>query len=58
VVNHVAEIVWNAGQLTELRVRSERAAKYRIRYGDNTVNLETRRDKPITLDRSLQRIAH
>jgi alpha-L-fucosidase 2 len=52
------DIVWNAGQLTELRVRSERAANYRIRYGDNTVNLETRRDEPITLDRNLHRIAY
>jgi alpha-L-fucosidase 2 len=52
------DIVWNAGRLTELRVRSDRAAKYRIRYGDNTVNLETRGDKPIALDHNLHRIAH
>jgi alpha-L-fucosidase 2 len=30
------EIVWNDGRLTELRVRSDRAVKYRIRYGDNS----------------------
>ena len=42
----------------QLRVRSDRAVKYRIRYGDNTANLETRRDKPITLDGNLHRIAH
>jgi len=52
------DIVWNAGRLTELRVRSDRPVKYRIRYGDNKVNLETRRDKPITLDGNLHRIAH
>ena len=52
------DIAWNGGRLTELRVRSDRAGKYRIRYGDNTVNLETQRDKPITLDRNLHRIAH
>lgn len=52
------DIVWNAGRLTELRVRSDRAAKYRIRYRDATANLETRRDKPITLDGILHRIAH
>jgi alpha-L-fucosidase 2 len=52
------DIVWNADRLTELRVRSDRAAKYRIRYGDNTVNLETRRDKPITLDGNLLRVVH
>jgi alpha-L-fucosidase 2 len=52
------DIVWNGGRLTELRVRSDRAVEYRIRCGDNTVNLETRRDKPITLDGKLHRIAH
>jgi alpha-L-fucosidase 2 len=52
------DIVWNGGRLTELRVRSDRAVKYRIRYGDNIVNLETRRDKPIRLDGTLHRIAH
>ena len=52
------DIVWNAGRLTELPVRSDRTVKYRIRYGDYTVNVETRRDKAITLDRNLQRIAH
>ena len=52
------DIGWSAGRLTELRVRSDRAVRYRIRYGDNTVNLETRPDKPITLDGNLHRIAH
>ena len=52
------DIVWNAGRLTELRVQSDRAVKYRIRYRDKTVNLETWRDKPIRLDGNLHRIAH
>jgi len=52
------DIVWNGRRLTKLRVRSDRAVKYRIRYGDETVNLQTRRDKQITLDGNLHRIAH
>ena len=52
------DIVWKAHRLTEIRVRSDRVMKYRIRYGDNTANLKTRREKPITLDGNLHRIAH
>ena len=52
------DIIWNAGQLRELVVRSNRAARYRISYGDKTVNLETRVGMPIMLDRNLHRIGH
>jgi len=52
------DIIWNAGQLRELVVRSNRAARYRISYGDKTLNLETRVRIPIILDRNLHRIGH
>ncbi len=52
------DVTWKAGRLTELRVRSDRAVKYRIRYGDNTVDLQIQRAKPITLDGTLHRVGN
>jgi alpha-L-fucosidase 2 len=52
------DIAWKAGRLTELMVRSRRAVKYHIRYGDNRVDVQIRVDKPITLDGTLHRIAN
>jgi alpha-L-fucosidase 2 len=52
------DITWKAGRLTELVVRSRRAVKYRIRYGDNRVDVQIRVDKPITLDGTLHSIAN
>ena len=52
------DIKWEVGKLTELRVRSDRAVKYRISYGDHSVDVHVRRDRPITLDGVLLKIAN
>jgi alpha-L-fucosidase 2 len=50
------DITWQAGKLTALRLRSDREMKYRVAYGNNTVDVQVRRDKPITLDGRLRAI--
>ena len=52
------DIEWKVGKLTELRLRSDRAVKYHISYGEHSVDVQVRRDRPITLDGVLLKIAN
>jgi alpha-L-fucosidase 2 len=53
-----ADITWKDGQLTEFRLRSDRAVKYRVKYGGSTANIRIQPQKAITLDRNLHRTAN
>ncbi|MGE5326916.1 MAG: glycosyl hydrolase family 95 catalytic domain-containing protein, partial [Deltaproteobacteria bacterium] len=47
------DITWKGGQLTELRLQSDRAVKYRVRYGERSAEAQLRPGKPIALDGAL-----
>jgi alpha-L-fucosidase 2 len=53
-----ADITWKDGRLTEFRLRSDRAVKYRVKYGGSTANIRIQPQKAITLDRNLHRTAN
>jgi alpha-L-fucosidase 2 len=48
------DITWKDGRLTEFRLQSDRAKKYRVDYGARSVDLRVAPGKPITMDGSLQ----
>ena len=47
------DVVWKEGHLTELRLQSDHAMKYRISYGDRSTETRTEPGKPIVLDGAL-----
>jgi alpha-L-fucosidase 2 len=49
-------VVWKEGHLTELRLQSDHAMKYRISYGDGSTETRTEPGKPIVLDGALHPI--
>jgi alpha-L-fucosidase 2 len=50
------DITWQGGRLTELRLQSGHAKKYRISYGDQSVEAQLQPGKPIVLDNALHKI--
>jgi len=50
------DVVWKEGRLTELRLQSDRAAKYRISYRDESSEAQVEPGKPVILDGALHRI--
>jgi len=50
------DVVWKEGRLTELRLQSDRAMKYRISYGDESTETRIEPGKPIVLDGALHPI--
>jgi alpha-L-fucosidase 2 len=51
------DITWKDGRLTGLRLQSDRAKRYRVRYGERSVDVQVAPGKPIVLDGALQRLA-
>lgn len=52
------DVVWKEGRLTELRLQSDHAIKYRITYGEASVEARVEPGKPILLDSTLRRNGH
>jgi alpha-L-fucosidase 2 len=50
------DITWQEGRLTELRLQSERAKKYRVSYGDKAAEVQIEPGKPVVLNGALHRI--
>jgi alpha-L-fucosidase 2 len=50
------DVVWKEGRLTELRLQSDRAVKYRIRYRDEPAEAQVEPGKPSILDGALHTI--
>jgi alpha-L-fucosidase 2 len=50
------DIVWKEGRLTELRLQSDHAMKYRVSYGDESTEAQIEPGKPIVFDGALHRI--
>ena len=48
------DITWKDGRLTEFRLQSDGAKRYRVDYGARSVDLRVAPGKPITMDGSLQ----
>lgn len=53
-----ADIEWQAGRLTELRLQSDRTRKYWIRYGNLAARIQVKAGTPIVLDGHLHSIGH
>jgi alpha-L-fucosidase 2 len=49
------DISWKDGKLTELRLRSNHAKKYRVVYGDRSADVPVNTGKEIVLDNELRR---
>ncbi|HSA01336.1 MAG TPA: glycoside hydrolase family 95 protein, partial [Candidatus Paceibacterota bacterium] len=49
------ELAWAAGRLTHVEITSQLGQPCHLRYGDRTVDFETRRDRVYTFDGDLQR---
>ena len=47
------DIAWKEGRLTELRLQSDHAIKYRVSYGGNSAQVQMQPGKPTVLDSSL-----
>ena len=52
-----ADITWKDGQLTRLRLQSDRAASYRVSYGARSADIKVGPGSPIIMDGALQRLA-
>lgn len=52
------DITWKEGRLTELKLWSDHAMKYRVEYAGKTSNIRIQPDTAITLDGNLHRIAN
>lgn len=50
------DVVWKDGRLTELRLQSDHAKKYRIGYGNESAETQIEPGKPIILDGALHSI--
>jgi alpha-L-fucosidase 2 len=50
------DIAWREGRLTELRLQSDSAVKYRVLYGDQSVEVQIKPAKPVMLDGALRTI--
>jgi alpha-L-fucosidase 2 len=48
------DITWNEGRLTELRLQSDRAKKYRVSYSDRSCEVQIRPGKAVALDGALK----
>jgi alpha-L-fucosidase 2 len=48
------DIFWKDGQLTEFRLQMDREARYHVIYGGKSADISAQRNKPVTLDGSLQ----
>ena len=51
------DIAWKEGRLTELRLQSDRAKKYRITYGDQSAEVQIQPGKVIVVNGALHTIA-
>lgn len=51
-----ADVVWKEGRLTELRLQSDHAMKYRVLYGDQSAEVQIEPGKPVVLDEALHTI--
>jgi alpha-L-fucosidase 2 len=49
-------ITWKEGRLTELRLQSDHAKKYRVSYGDKAAEAQIEPGKPVVLNGALHRI--
>jgi alpha-L-fucosidase 2 len=52
------DVSWKDGRLTEARLRSQRAARYRITYNGQAADVVLAAGTPVVLDSSLQPIVH
>jgi alpha-L-fucosidase 2 len=50
------DIAWKEGRLTELRLQSDRAMKYRVSYGEHSAEAQVSPGTPIVWDGNLHRI--
>ena len=50
------DITWKEGRLTELRLQSDRAKKYRVNYSDRSSEVQIELGKPVVLDGALHTI--
>ena len=50
------DITWKEGRLTELRLQSDRAKKYRVSYNDRSSEVQIELGKPAVLDGALHTI--
>lgn len=50
------DITWKDGRLTELRLQSDHAMKYRVSYGDQSAEVQIQPGKSIVMDGALHRI--
>lgn len=50
------DIAWKDGRLTEMKARADRAVKYRVVYGERSVQVRIRPGKTVVLDATLHRI--
>jgi alpha-L-fucosidase 2 len=51
------DVAWKEGRLTELRLQSNRAKKYRMTYGDQSAEVQIQPGKVIVVNGALHRIA-
>ena len=51
------DVAWKEGRLTQVRIQSDHAAKYRVSYNEQSVEVLVHPSKPVVLDASLLRIA-
>jgi len=47
------DLAWNEGRLTELKLQSDHASKYRVYYGDQSAEIHVGPRKPMALDGAL-----
>jgi alpha-L-fucosidase 2 len=47
------DLAWNEGRLTELKLQSDHATKYRLHYGDQSAEIHAGPRKPMVLDGAL-----
>ena len=51
------DIAWKDGRLTELRLQSDRAKKYRVSYGEQSADVQIGPGNPIVMDGALRKPA-
>jgi alpha-L-fucosidase 2 len=51
------DIAWREGWLTELKLQSDHAKKYRLSYGGNSAEVQIQPGKPVVLDGDFHRVS-
>jgi alpha-L-fucosidase 2 len=52
------DVTWSEGRLTELRIKSNHASKYRVLYGDRSAEAHLEAGKPVVMNSVLHQAGH